>query len=429
MKSPASICGAVRLGEDAVNGDGSTTKTDIGFGAQTRAVYAENPRLSKGRLFPETESPTRTPFQRDRDRIIHSSAFRRLKHKTQVFVYHEGDHFRTRLTHTIEVSQIARSLARALRLDEDLAECLALAHDLGHTPFGHEGEDVMHECMAPFDGFDHNAQSLRVVTHLEQRYAEFDGLNLAWETLEGLVKHNGPLLDSDGNPIGKFKGSRLPFAISEYADKQDLLLDTWPGGEAQAAAIADDIAYDAHDLDDGLRAGLFAVEDMREVPFLADILVDVDRKYPGLEESRRIHEIVRRSITRMVEDVIREAVGNISELDPQSANDIRMAGRGLVGFSNEMALAEKEVKRFLFARVYRHADVLAVRKLVARIVKDLFRKYQSDPELMPHPWNVGLGSLGDTETARRICDYIAGMTDRYAIEEHRRLFDDTPDLG
>ncbi|CAJ1388011.1 unnamed protein product [Effrenium voratum] len=287
----------------------------------------------------------------------------------------------------------------------------------------------MHECMAPFDGFDHNAQSLRVVTHLEQRYAEFDGLNLAWETLEGLVKHNGPLLDSDGNPIGKFKGGRLPFAISEYADKQDLLLDTWPGGEAQAAAIADDIAYDAHDLDDGVRAGLFAVEDMREVPFLADILVDVDRKYPGLEESRRIHEIVRRSITRMVEDVIREAVGNISELDPQSANDIRMAGRGLVGFSDEMALAEKEVKRFLFARVYRHADVLAVRKLVARIVKDLFRKYQSDPELMPHPWNVGLGSLGDTETARRICDYIAGMTDRYAIEEHRRLFDDTPDLG
>ena len=220
-----------------------------------------------GRLFKEAESPTRTPFQRDRDRIIHSSAFRRLKHKTQVFVYHEGDHYRTRLTHTIEVAQIARSLARALRLDEDLAECLALAHDLGHTPFGHEGEDVMHECMAPYEGFDHNAQSLRVVTGLEHRYADFDGLNLAWETLEGLVKHNGPLVAADGAPLGKFKGGQLPFAIREYAEKQDLLLNTWPSGEAQAAAIADDIAYDAHDLDDGLRAGLFDVEDMQASAF------------------------------------------------------------------------------------------------------------------------------------------------------------------
>ena len=412
-----------------MSGDWSKANSDIGFGAQTRAVYAEDPLASRGRLFPEGESPTRTPFQRDRDRIIHSSAFRRLKHKTQVFVYHEGDHYRTRLTHTIEVSQIARSLARALRLDEDLAECLALSHDLGHTPFGHEGEDVMHECMAPFEGFDHNAQSLRVVTHLEQRYAEFDGLNLAWETLEGLVKHNGPLVDANGNPLGKFRGGQLPFAIREYAGRQDLLLDTWPSGEAQAAAIADDIAYDAHDLDDGLRAGLFAIEDMREVPFLADILADVDKKYPGLEESRRIHEIVRRSITRMVEDVIRESVANLSGLEPQSAQDIRLAGKGLIGFSAEMTAAEKEVKRFLFARVYRHADVLAVRKLVARIVKELFGKYQSEPELMPHPWNVGLDALDDTETARRICDYIAGMTDRYAIEEHRRLFDDTPDLG
>ncbi|KZM49829.1 deoxyguanosinetriphosphate triphosphohydrolase [Labrenzia sp. OB1] len=402
---------------------------EIGFGAQSRAVYAENPVNSRGRLFPEQESPTRTPFQRDRDRIIHSSAFRRLKHKTQVFVYHEGDHFRTRLTHTIEVSQIARSLARALRLDEDLAESLALAHDLGHTPFGHEGEDVLHEAMAPFRGFDHNAQSLRVVTHLEQRYAEFDGLNLAWETLEGLVKHNGPLVGPGGNPLGKFKGGELPFAIREYAEHQDLLLNTWPGGEAQAAAIADDIAYDAHDLDDGLRAGLFAIDDMRSVPFLADILAEVDGKYPGLEESRRIHEIVRRSITRMVEDVIHEAVRNISEVDPRSPEDIRLAGHCLVGFSEQMTAAEKEVKRFLFARVYRHHDVLAVRKLVARVVKDLFSGFLADPELMPSPWNEGLHSLSETDIARRVCDYIAGMTDRYAIEEHRRLFDDTPDLG
>lgn len=404
-------------------------ETDIGYGAQSRAIYAEHPARSRGRLFKEAESPTRTPFQRDRDRIIHSSAFRRLKHKTQVFVYHEGDHYRTRLTHTIEVAQIARSLARALRLDEDLAECLALAHDLGHTPFGHEGEDVMHECMAPYEGFDHNAQSLRVVTSLEHRYADFDGLNLAWETLEGLVKHNGPLVAEDGAPLGKFKGGRLPFAIREYAEKQDLLLNTWPGGEAQAAAIADDIAYDAHDLDDGLRAGLFDVEDMQAVPFLAEILTEVDTRYPGLEESRRIHEIVRRSITRMVEDVIRHSLANLAELGPRDAADIRSAGRCLIGFSDAMTPAEREVKRFLFARVYRHEDVLAVRKVVARIVRDLFDRFRTEPELMPNPWNEGLAGLNEPELARRICDYIAGMTDRYAIDEHRRLFDDTPELG
>ncbi|WP_428525359.1 deoxyguanosinetriphosphate triphosphohydrolase [Roseibium sp.] len=412
-----------------MNDNWKKIQADIGYGAQSLAVYAQNPFKSRGRHFPEPESPTRTPFQRDRDRIIHSSAFRRLKHKTQVFVYHEGDHFRTRLTHTIEVSQIARSLARALRLDEDLAECLALAHDLGHTPFGHEGEDVMHECMAPFGGFDHNAQSLRVVTHLEHRYAEFDGLNLAWETLEGLVKHNGPLVDETGAPLGKFKDGELPFAIREYQKQQDLMLGTWPSAEAQAAAIADDIAYDAHDLDDGLRAGLFAIDDMREVPFLADILAEVDHKYPGLEETRRIHEIVRRSITRMVEDVIQEGVRNISELDPQSVEDVRSAGKCLVGFSPAMTAAEKEVKRFLFARVYRHEDVLSVRRLVARVVRDLFARLLAEPDLMPAPWDKGLENLDETSRARRVCDYIAGMTDRYAIEEHRRLFDDTPDLG
>lgn len=412
-----------------MNDNWKKIQADIGYGAQSLAVYAQNPFKSRGRHFPEPESPTRTPFQRDRDRIIHSSAFRRLKHKTQVFVYHEGDHFRTRLTHTIEVSQIARSLARALRLDEDLAECLALAHDLGHTPFGHEGEDVMHECMSPYGGFDHNAQSLRVVTHLEHRYAEFDGLNLAWETLEGLVKHNGPLIDDAGAPLGKFKDGELPFAIREYQKQQDLMLGTWPSGEAQAAAIADDIAYDAHDLDDGLRAGLFAIDDMREVPFLADILAEVDHKYPGLEETRRIHEIVRRSITRMVEDVIQEGVRNISELDPQSVEDVRSAGKCLVGFSPAMTAAEKEVKRFLFARVYRHEDVLSVRRLVARVVRDLFARLLAEPDLMPAPWDKGLESLDETSRARRVCDYIAGMTDRYAIEEHRRLFDDTPDLG
>lgn len=404
-------------------------QAQLGYGAQARAIFAEDSNASRGRLHPETESPTRTSFQRDRDRIIHSSAFRRLKHKTQVFVYHEGDHFRTRLTHTIEVSQIARSLARALKLDEDLAECLALAHDLGHTPFGHEGEDVMHDCMAPFGGFDHNAQSLRVVTSLEQRYAEFDGLNLAWETLEGLVKHNGPLVDTNGAPLGKFAGSELPFAVRDYAKKQNLMLDTWPGAEAQAAAIADDIAYDAHDLDDGLRAGLFAIDDMRDVPFLADILSEVDSKYPDLAESRRIHEIVRRSITRMVEDVIAEGVKRIDYASPRSADEVRSAGRCLINFSNEMAAAEREVKSFLFSRVYRHEDVLAVRRLVAVVVRDLFSKFMQDPNTMPAPWSMGLDAIDETDLARRVCDYIAGMTDRFAIHEHRRLFDDTPDLG
>ncbi|MBA4206886.1 deoxyguanosinetriphosphate triphosphohydrolase [Pannonibacter phragmitetus] len=405
------------------------TVASLGYGAQARAVYAQDPAQTLGRLHPEPESPTRTPFQRDRDRIIHSTAFRRLKHKTQVFVYHEGDHYRTRLTHTIEVSQIARALARALRLDEDLAECLALAHDLGHTPFGHEGEDVMHECMAPYGGFDHNAQSLRVVTSLEHRYAEWDGLNLSWETLEGLVKHNGPLVDASGAPLGKFKDSVLPFAIRSYADKQDLRLDSWPSAEAQAAAIADDIAYDAHDLDDGLRARLFNIQDIAEVPFLADILQEVDSRYPGLDEPRRIHEIVRRQITRMVEDVIREGIRRLRELQPKSAEDIRNAGHPVVDFSAEMSKAEKEVKRFLFARMYRHPDVLSVRKLVARITRELFAHYMATPADMPREWAAGAADLAPEARARRVCDFIAGMTDRYAIEEHRRLFDDTPDLG
>src|SRR5690606_18911320 len=325
----------------------------LGYGAQPRAPYAVDPAASLGRLVPEPESPTRTPFQRDRDRIIHSTAVGRLTHMTQVFVYHEGDHFRTRLTHTIEVAQIARSLARALRLDEDLAECLALAHDLGHTPFGHEGEDVMEDCMAPYGGFDHNAQSLRIVTKLERRYAEFDGLNLTWETLEGLVKHNGPLVTRGGEPLGKFSGRELPFAVRSYADSQDLMLWSWPSAEAQAAAIADDIAYDAHDLDDGLRAGLFEIEAMRDVPFLADILREVDGRYPGLESSRRMHGTVRRCITRMVEDVIAEAIRRIAALDPQSVTDIRGASHAVVGFSAGMAEAEKAVKTFLFGHVYR----------------------------------------------------------------------------
>lgn len=400
----------------------------LGYGAQPRAAYAVDPNQTRERLFPEASSPTRTPFQRDRDRIIHSTAFRRLKHKTQVFVYHEGDHFRTRLTHTIEVSQIARSLARALRLDEDLAESLALSHDLGHTPFGHEGEDVMHECMADYGGFDHNAQSLRIVTDLERRYAQFDGLNLSWETLEGLVKHNGPLVDRDGRAIGKLATTGLPFAVTEYAKKQDLMLWSWPSAEAQVAAIADDIAYDAHDLDDGLRAGLLSFDAMDQVPLLHDILTEVDTLHPGLEDARRIHEMVRRCITRMVEDVISESIRRLENLAPSRVDEIRFASDAVIAFSGTMAKQEKELKTFLFSHLYRHPDVLEVRKRVAQVTRDLFAAYMDKPENMPGPWCDGVESSDMTTRARRVCDFIAGMTDRYAIDEHRRLFDDTPDL-
>ena len=398
------------------------------FGERWRASYACDPWGSRGRLFPEAVSPTRSEFQRDRDRIIHSSAFRRLKHKTQVFVYHEGDHFRTRLTHTIEVSQIARALARSLGLDEDLAEALALSHDLGHTPFGHTGEDMLDECMAGFGGFDHNAQALRVVTRLERRYAEYDGLNLTWETLEGLVKHNGPLLDWEGRPTLRYAARGVPLAILEYNALQDLELATHAGGEAQAAAIADDIAYDAHDLDDGLRAGLFRIEDLREVPFLATLLEEIDARYPNLDLSRRIHELTRRVITRFVEDVVAEGERRISGLAPQKAEDIRQAGDTMICFSRGMKEADASIKRFLYARMYRHPDVMRVRAQADDVLRDLFRRFKAEPELMPEEWQADLPREGEPRLARRVADYIAGMTDRYAILEHRRLFDVTPDL-
>src|SRR3712207_6438091 len=296
------------------------------FGERWTAPYACDPAASRGRLVHEEPSPTRSEFQRDRDRIIHSTAFRRLAHKTQVFVHHEGDHFRTRLTHTMEVSQIARALARSLGLDEDLAEALALSHDLGHTPFGHTGEDTLDECMAGFGGFDHNAQALRGVARLERRYAEYDGLNLTWETLEGLVKHNGPLLDAEGKPTLRYAARGVPLAILEYNAQQDLELATHAGGEAQAAAIADDIAYDAHDLDDGLRAGLFLIEDLREVPFLAELLAEIEARYPNLDLSRRIHELTRRVITRFVADVVAEGERRIAALRQRRASDIRQGG-------------------------------------------------------------------------------------------------------
>ena len=398
---------------------------DIGFGYRPRAAYASDPAKSRGRLFDEVESPTRTPFQRDRDRIIHSTAFRRLKHKTQVFVAHEGDHYRTRLTHTIEVAQIARALARALRADEDLAEAVALVHDFGHTPFGHTGEDALNEKMARWGGFDHNAQSLRVVTRLERRYAEFDGLNLTWETLEGLVKHNGPLVDAEGNGIS----GPVPRTIRDYSELHDLELDRFAGLEAQCAAIADDIAYNTHDIDDGLRAGLLTLEMLEGVSLPGSILAGVRERYPALDPVRSGHELMRRQITLMVEDVIVSTSANLARIEPRSADEVRGAGETTVTFSAEMAAAEKELKAFLYKNMYRAEGVMRVRADAERIVKDLFDAYYADPRAMPDGWREGLDRAEDRIRARSVADFLAGMTDTYALKEHRRLFDHTPDLG
>ena len=395
----------------------------IGFGSAGRAAYAVNPAASRGRLHREPASPTRTPFQRDRDRIIHSTAFRRLNNKTQVFLYDEGDHYRTRLTHTIEVAQIARALARALRLDEDLAEAVALSHDLGHTPFGHAGERALDRVMAPYGGFDHNAQSLRVVTRLERRYPDFDGLNLSWETLEGLVKHNGPLMGPGGDPAS------LPAAIRAYSAEQDLALSTFASAEAQAAAIADDIAYDAHDIDDGLRAGLLDVRGLAEVPFLAGIMDEIERLHPGVGGPRLVNEIVRRVITRMIEDVIQQSLATIAACDPRSADDVRHLGRQMVGFSPSLAEADRAVKAYLKRHVYRHERVMSVMRAAERVVERLFDRYFEDQAALPADWQPRAEDAEPARRARRIADFLAGMTDRYALREHKRLFDAWPDLG
>jgi dGTPase len=396
----------------------------IGFGHRPRAAYATDPARSRGRLVPETESRTRTPFQRDRDRIIHSTAFRRLKHKTQVFIAHEGDHYRTRLTHSIEVAQIARALARALCCDEDLAEAVALVHDFGHTPFGHTGEDALDAKMRPWGGFDHNAQSLRVVTLLEQRYAEFDGLNLTWETLEGLVKHNGPLTDAGGRGLD----GPVPGPILDYCARHDLELHRHAGIEAQAAAIADDIAYDAHDIDDGLRSGLLTLEMLEEVALPGRILAGVRASYPSLDKVRTGHELMRRQITLMVEDAIANAGAGLDELRPASVEDVRAAGRPIVVFSDGMQREEKELKAFLYANLYRHPRVMNVRAQAERVVNDLFDRYMEDDSALPEAWREEGSGAGEAARARRVADFLAGMTDTYAIKEHRRLFDQTPDF-
>ncbi len=393
----------------------------------SRASYAASPSRGAGRLIPEPGSPTRSDFQRDRDRIIHSTAFRRLAHKTQVFVPHEGDHYRTRLTHSIEVGQLARALSRSLGLDEDLAEAIALAHDLGHTPFGHTGEDMLNELMAEHGGFDHNAQTLRVVTKLERRYAAFDGLNLTFETIEGLAKHNGPLRHASGAPIG---ARAIPGIFLEQDAIWPLGLESYASAEAQCAALADDIAYNAHDLDDGLRAGLFALADCRDVPFLRELLADVDQRYPGLDDSRRIHELTRRLITRFVEDVVVESSRRLATVD--SLDAVRDQIGAVVAFSGEMTRAETEIKAFLFRRMYRQRDMMRVRDDAATIVRDLFRLFRANPDLMSSEWSAASGSAAgadaDHRRARLVCDYIAGMTDRYAIAAHRGHFDATPEL-
>ncbi len=375
------------------------------------AAYACRPEESRGRLHPEPESFARSVFQRDRDRIIQSSAFRRLQYKTQVFVYHEGDHYRTRLTHSLEVAQIARSIARRLGLDEDLAEALSLAHDVGHTPFGHAGEEALNEVMKGFGGFRHNDQTLRVLTKLEHRYASFDGLNLTWETLEGIAKHNGPV-----------RGELTP-TLADYAAQHDLELATWPSAEAQVAALADDIAYDNHDTDDGLRAGLFAILDLTQVPLLGPIFAEVDRLYPGVDDSRLIHEAIRRLIDRMVGDVVEESQRRIAALKAKSAADIRHHSAAVIGFSPAMREQERGLRRFLFERMYRHYRVNRMASKARRIVQEMFRLLLAEPQILPPEWQSEAQGAGTRETARVVADYIAGMTDRFALDEHYRLFD------
>ncbi|MCQ4191235.1 dGTP triphosphohydrolase [Methylocystis suflitae] len=433
------------------------------------AAYASDAARSRGRLYAEAPSPTRSEFQRDRDRIIHCTAFRRLAHKTQVFVPLDGDHFRTRLTHTIEVGQIARALARALRVDEDLAEAVALAHDLGHTPFGHAGEGALEACMAPYGGFDHNAQALRVVTLLERRYARYDGLDLTWETLEGLVKHNGPLLKRDADPdpsfphpeeraklasrrtrersdsesdgsssfetrlsgapqdeeppiAGAAKGRPLSRYIAAFDASFPLDLSTFASIEAQAAAQADDIAYIGHDIDDGLRAELFSLDDIARTPFIAGVLARVRDEHPGLERQRVIHELVRRVITAFVEDSIDESLRRLARISPASADEARRAGEAIVRLSPPMAEAERDIKAFLFANMYRHEKVLGVWERARDAISRLFPAFFENPELMPPEWAAQAVALEDADRAVVVADYIAGMTDRYALNEVKRVF-------
>jgi dGTPase len=374
------------------------------------APYATQPENSRGRLFKESISSFRTPFQRDRDRIIHSSAFRRLKHKTQVFVEHEGDYYRTRLTHSIEVAQVARTIAGVLGLNTDLAEAIALAHDLGHTPFGHTGEDALGELMAPYGGFDHNAQALRIVTRLERHYADFDGLNLTWETLEGIAKHNGPVT------------GELPYALADVNAMWDLELHTYASAEAQVAAIADDVAYSHHDLHDGLRSGLFGDDDLMQLPVTGPAYAEVDALYPGLEKMRRRHEALRRVFGRMVDDVISVAQGRLQAAQPKSVEEVRALGLTVIRFSKPLFQELKAIRAFLFTRMYRAPSVMKERARVTLVVNGLFPLFMNHPEHLPQEWLDDIKQAKtDVDLARIVADYVAGMTDRFALQEGARL--------
>jgi dGTPase len=373
--------------------------------------YASHAGRSRGRLVQEPQSPPRSDFERDRDRIIHSTAFRRLKDKTQVFVYHEGDHFRTRLTHSIEVAQISRGIARALGLNEDLAEALALAHDLGHTPFGHAGEEELDVLMRDYGGFDHNAQTLRIVTRLERRYAAFDGLNLTWETIEGLLKHNGP-----------WRGGPIPEIVSSLAQAHRIDLRAHASAEAQVAALADDIAYNAHDIDDGLRAKLFDVIDLADVPLASEALQQVLSSFPDLERPRLIHETVRRVLSAMIGDATAETAKRLARHAPSSSDELRNLDEPAVAFSGQMREKNRVLQSFLSDHMYRHDKVMAIMARARRVVRDMFEAYMSDFALMPQSWREEGFLADETRQARQVCDFIAGMTDRYALEQHQRLF-------
>ena len=374
-----------------------------------QAPFSSDPLHSKGRRVAEEEFIFRSCFQRDRDRIIHASAFRRLKHKTQVFVEHEGDYFRTRLTHSIEVAQVARTIAGALGLNGELTEAVALAHDLGHPPFGHAGEDVLHEMMDPYGGFDHNAQAIKIVTDLERHYADFDGLNLTWECLEGIAKHNGPVV------------GELPYALAEYDATHDLELYTHASAEAQAAALSDDIAYNNHDLHDGLRAGLFTDADIMRLPIIGEAFAEVDAAYSNLETDRRRHEALRRVFGVMVSDVISTSRVILDESGATSAHDIRHLGRPVIRFSGTVFADLREIRSFLFNQMYRAPTVMAKRAEVTTVIRELFPLFLNDPSQLPANWHEELQGADKIAIARRVCDYISGMTDRYALLEYERI--------
>lgn len=380
------------------------------------ASYATDPAASRGRQHHEKECAMRTPHQRDRDRIIHSAAFRRLEYKTQVFVNHEGDHYRTRLTHSLEVAQLARSLARMLQVNEDLTEAVALAHDLGHPPFGHAGEDGLSEAMQAYGGFNHNAQTLKILTRIEHRYADFDGLNLTWETLEGVAKHNGPLQ-------GPYAQRKAPADIAAFSAIYDLELHTFPGIEAQIAALADDIAYNNHDLEDGIRAHLFTLDDLAQVPMMREIIQATDEKYGKLDPKRRIHEVIRRAINRMVADVYNQTRQNLVKNRVDSATAVRHLGQSVVSFSPEMEASNKILKTFLFENMYRHYKVNRMASKARRLVKELFLFYHGEPDCLPTEWRHVAEGSDESASAHLVADFIAGMTDRYAMDEHQRAFD------